>query len=198
MTLASRPVPLLKLRIPKDTPSELREFLREITPATTAYEEKFSANLARWIVKQITFDKLTTIPGVFHKKNDPSDIFVACYDRGFDEDLAGSRLRSIISLGSAATTGLYAGMRIRSLRNITDEFWNEYRQRGKCAIDPTHSTYGCERWEEDAKGAYRTCRWCGLKQKAVHRVIKTVTTDWVDQPGRPAIKPAPRKSHKRA
>lgn len=50
------------------------------------------------------------------------------------------------------------------------DIWPRYVSDGRCVIDTTHTAYFIgedSRWSVNARGARRTCLWCG---KASHRL----------------------------
>lgn len=54
-------------------------------------------------------------------------------------------------------------------------FWEEYKQAGRCAIDPDHGEYfvGEEsRWHQE--GNVRHCLWCGKVTQQLHTWTETI------------------------
>ncbi len=61
------------------------------------------------------------------------------------------------------------------------DFWKDYEERGRCAIDPSHNMrfVGDEnRYQQN--GDARTCRWCGTRQNLVTKTHEYQV--WENQP----------------
>lgn len=142
------------------------------TIRTTRREDKYSANLYRWLVK--SHRKHWTAPNVFIQlghdicqvesfnpdQTQAPAIYLGMPDNG---DLFGSHLSRILTMGAKAETACYTGFALphRAI-DITQDFWERYLLLGKCAIDPEHTLYGSERY--DTSNKHRQCRWCGRKE----------------------------------
>lgn len=164
---------------------ELLRFLR-----TKKADPKYSRNLCNWAHKYRGDLRVYVRTGgrqpnqEFYPSATPEawwDSWQAVIIGGAQEQrgagwIPGSRLVRILVEGGREPywANIFSGQ--DDVVEITTAFWEAYREHGKCALDPLHVTYH-ERWHTE--GLYRTCQWCGLKQKGRDRV-RVTCTPWVE------------------
>lgn len=96
---------------------------------------------------------------------------------GYKDDLGsliGARLPQVLCFGKKAEVFSYSGLRFKEVEN----FWENYCQTGRCAIDPQHKEYfvgDASRW--DVRGNTRSCMWCGKGQQVLKRWTETATVE---------------------
>ena len=130
---------------------------------------KYSPNLYKWIKSQ----KLR-YPRIYKDKE--GRFWIGLIDKEFPGDLLGCRLAGVLCNGKKERMGWLLGF----ANQITEctNFWSEYRQDGRCAIDRDHAMafVGDEtRWQQD--GDFRRCQWCGQATQRLHRWTETVARE---------------------
>jgi hypothetical protein len=92
-------------------------------------------------------------------------------------DFSGALLMTVLSRGPDAPRMCYPNI-MRCLEQVGG-FWPRYLRIGRCAIDPLHTLHfsGNDRYAENHD--YRTCLWCGLKQRRLDSTQTIPVENWV-------------------
>jgi hypothetical protein len=162
------------------------EVLHSITPASRAYTEKFSFNFAAFVKKRgVHFAERLRFfyaRGGADEVWDQSKTLMHQVYVGFmdgESFLIGARLSEIVTMGRKAGHWAYPVHREFpfGLEDITERYLASYLRDGKCAFDPEHCRYfDSDRFETEADGKRRTCRFCGRVEVAKRvRKVKTET-----------------------
>ncbi len=90
----------------------------------------------------------------------------------------GCQIMRIFCVGAGAEIFAHVGL-AKHLTPIPD-FWELYREKGRCAIDPEHkiSFVGDEASRYAYQGDVRTCRNCGAKHRRVRHEEVVVSETW--------------------
>lgn len=127
---------------------------------------KYSPNLYKWIKSQ-----RLSHPRIYRDKE--GRLWIGLIDDKFPGDFLGCRLAGVLCEGRKERMG----WRPNFVSKITEciDFWSEYRQAGRCAIDPDHGEYfvGEEsRWYQE--GNVRHCLWCGKVTQQLYTWTETI------------------------
>lgn len=151
--------------------------LKQITPLTKGFGEKFSPNLAMYLRKYPDAIRFFFAGDKDVREWTPERTITHLLYLGFMDGnlLIGSRVAEIIHYGRKAQRWAYPPKNFASgLRDVTVELLPRYVELGKCALDPEHRLYfDSERYVE--RGDTRTCKWCGQVQ-ARKVIVETVET----------------------
>lgn len=135
--------------------------------------KKFSPNLYRFLKKVSKRYDLNEL-GVYIDNHQTKWIGILREDGWF----SGCRLTAVLCYG--AKEQIYAHPNMTTLKKIED-FWSNYEQVGRCAIDPEHQMFFIDdksRW--DQKGDLRECIWCGCCSQSITKVKKMIAiSKWV-------------------
>lgn len=128
----------------------------------------FSPNLYRWMKRN---------PSRVHRV-DRWHWLGTDYLGYFDEDgwFSYSRLIGVTVHGAPQT--VFKTNQRDLVEAVRVPLWESYVWVGRCAIDPEHE-FGFQDQRFDVVGDFRTCRWCGLRQRAVRKVRRTTYVRWV-------------------
>jgi len=136
--------------------------------------DKYSPNLRKWLRKELDrlgeHVELVVVSregrrriGYFH-----------------EDDFVGADLPRVLNSGVRALKFCFVEAKLHGYQ-ADPEFWEKYRELGKCHLDPAHSWYN-ERWIQTGAKS-RQCRWCGrrhrlysvVEKSEVWREVKTTT-----------------------
>jgi hypothetical protein len=159
-----------------------KEFLNRINPKRDQ-SSKYSQYLYLWLRYNKRYRKVFFAENFWfdpeksdefsEDKNVSHQIYIGIPDEvPNDEFFSGSELRRIINFGSKEHGYAYHLKKLGNVTDITDWFWEKYLRIGKCAIDPEHTIYWRERYD-DIDDKSRSCRWCGRVEN-LHIVERTV------------------------
>lgn len=141
--------------------------LSDINPKKT---QAFSPNLYLWLRKNRLMRKLA----------DRYDVDGVEYLGFLDEGgfLIGSKLWAVLCKGSAEKVWAFPAMSKVAIRR---PLWEDYLNRGRCAIDPAHEMHFLgDRFS--ITGDTRVCQWCGcIQQRETYEVV-TTRERWATQP----------------
>jgi hypothetical protein len=107
-----------------------------------------------------------------------------CLWLGYMDDngsLIGARMSQVLCYGRKVE--VFCHVNVGPLQEVTD-FWQQYAQDGRCAIDRAHTTAFLNddtRWSQ--KGSTRHCQWCRKVSQRLTRTeqVKVVTDErWVN------------------
>jgi len=135
--------------------------------------DKYSPNLAAWLVEVNRFVRSWGEPKVFFDQNNAH--WIGWIDSDDFGCFIGAKLMTVLALGGKAQTGWHAQHRWQASSKLTEipDFWRDYKAIGRCAIDRDHSldfVNSDTRWTYD--GDSRSCNWCG--QHTQQRQVETV------------------------
>lgn len=148
----------------------------DLTRIHPSQGNKYSPNLYKWLAGA-KYRRDTS--EIWHPMNQSDTLFIGFVCREF-RNFVGSRLGQVLCYGNKAASGEYIGMHQDSLLLIPN-FWSEYYEIGRCAIDRDHSKWFVseDRWE--TKGHVRRCKWCGnCTQKLVKKKVVSTHEAWVN------------------
>ena len=135
---------------------------------------RYSPNLNRWLA--LNAKRGIRRPRVYRDRD--GILWIGRMDD--DGWFTGTRIMRCLTEGGRAEVGAY-GHLSESLTECPD-FWREYDEKGRCAIDTEHRVgfIGEEtRWT--VNGDRRSCRWCGEAVQRLERWTETVERSrWVD------------------
>lgn len=133
---------------------------------------KYSPNLHKWLKSQRRPDLIKVL-------TDTSSgvLIIGCVDNEYGDGqwLHGTALMSVLRNGKKATCFAYPMGSRHAFVELPD-FWERYKEDGRCAIDPNHERHfvGDEsRWVND--GDTRECQWCGKRKERLETWVETVT-----------------------
>lgn len=155
--------------------------LKQIAPSISA---AFSPNLYRWMRAKGHFYKdggvLQTVfrvkPGTTLAQEFGAGTLMIGYagDQG-ENGFIGIRLIAALCHGTKAGSFYYVGM--AAMLDEVADFWEQYMQVGRCAIDPDHKEgFMGDRFTLD--GDTRTCLWCGAKHDRVMTPRTVFVESW--------------------
>lgn len=130
---------------------------------------KYSENLFKWCKKALCREGIREIR-VFESSGEASQNLYIGYE--FDSDFIGSRLWAILTEGAHTFIFSYGFD-----RKVVPDFWEKYKERGKCALDVDHRFYD-DRWLMPSE-TERTCAWCGFSQKRESYTYTVTKERWV-------------------
>ncbi len=93
-----------------------------------------------------------------------------------DRAIIGERLIAVLCQGRSAISKFWMG--VEGLVEVKG-FWEQYVQKGRCAIDPQHLMHfaGDEtRWQQE--GDSRLCLWCGQRQELARWTETVERQEW--------------------
>lgn len=132
--------------------------LKKLSPS---FGDKFSPYLYQWLKKNFIECQYET--KVFINKDGIR------YIGFFDEEgwFYGSNFMGVLCHGKKEGTSASYPSTVSSFQEVKD-FWAQYAELGRCAIDPEHKEHfrGNTRWIEN--GHIHTCTWCGYVKDDVH------------------------------
>lgn len=142
----------------------IRELVKHIDPALW---DAYSPNLVKWlkaagrdgdcVFRLRAGAKLERVYG-------PNAMFVGQkfnFDDAFDTDFSGALLMGTMTFGRNATRYCHAGL-FPQLQEI-DNFWQQYIDKGRCAIDPDHRVIFRENNRIVTREGESHCAWCSAK-----------------------------------
>jgi len=135
--------------------------------------DKYSPNLHAW-VKRSRYG----LPDVF--RNHEGALYIGVKDTNTEDGewFTGAQLNSVLCNGLRTASYAYPPNQAEKL-TLVEGFWEDYTERGRCAIDPTHLVWFLGyRWTVD--GDKRTCNWCGCTQIQRHWTERVERHDWFD------------------
>lgn len=139
----------------------------------------YSPNLYAFIAKSEREHKPITVYRVAQENQSypVGELFI-----GYQDDngcFNGSRLNNVLIKGSK--TDRWAFTKLNGVIEPVPDFWDRYRELGRCYLDPEHRIHFVdERWEVQA--TTRTCRWCGRKEHKHFVPVTTIRTEWKTEP----------------
>ena len=140
---------------------------------------KYSQNLFKWLTKNPRHRQVfqtTSMFGckVFHETWRLRDITIgqirdgSVYVSGRNLGDITAKVRGVMSMNYAYTKGIW------QLKEITDEFWAAYLQKGRCVWDAEHGMYmQNDENRYSYEDGFRVCNWCG----AVHEAKRETTVE---------------------
>ena len=139
----------------------------------------YSPNLHAWVKKNTHIFGDGGTPDTVWKlrAGAPSDLpegtlYIGHKDGGL---FSGARLNMVLCYGAKQQRVAYVDV----ARHVTpvEDFWQQYKILGRCAIDPEHKIYFLgDRWSE--RGDARTCLWCGHQQRLLRWNETVERTRW--------------------
>jgi hypothetical protein len=142
-----------------------------LSTVQTKHGEKYSPNLYQFL----RHNKLIRLYGHVWKDKE-NTLWIGLKDDGF---FIGARLIAALCHGGKTPTASHAG--IGPLTEVKN-FWNEYLQIGRCAIDRNHQMpfIGSEnRFRTSDDPDIRTCKWCGITQQRKIHARTVIEEKWI-------------------
>jgi hypothetical protein len=145
------------------------DFIKEIKPEIKGKSDKFSWNLYNWLKKNPNLYRIykatwNPVSGI----GEPDSYYVGNMEDGWFSGLMLMR----VCCGSKHAYAFGKAHDIDNWIDITNEFYEKYREMGVCAI-PNY--YTCHNWEYKGKTT-RQCKNCGIIEK--RRTVRIPTQIW--------------------
>lgn len=159
--------------------------LSELNPKQSP---SFSPNLYKWMREHAHFYKDGGVAETVYrvKPNTPSAKHFGANTKvigypinGYegDTDFSGALLIGVLCNGVNEKRACYAGLALDV--ELVDNFWEQYLDIGRCAIDPEHKEHFINGERYVIEGDTRTCLWCNAKQKRVLTNRVVIDESWI-------------------
>jgi len=135
---------------------------------------KFSPNLYNFLNNKNKLKKRNRDISFF--RDETKQLYVGYKDEC--GDLIGARVSRILAVGSKAEIYCYVDSKFTEDK----KFANNYRRKGRCAIDTKHTTiFVGDEQRFSHYGDKRVCNWCGEVHKKHEEIETRKRTTWVNE-----------------
>lgn len=148
-----------------------KEYIESIMTKEKGISNKYSWNLYRYLKNFIGKE-------VWAYKAPNGRIFLAIFKKpeGIGHDNYGNFVNTIQTTDVKVRVSYYswANEDFSSYTEITNTFFEEYKQKGRCAIDKAHDGWleGAKRRFTEIDSETRKCNWCGAILKKKTRLVE--------------------------
>lgn len=146
-----------------------RGTLMDLTRIEPSNGAKYSPNLHGWLTNPRKKHRRMT-SRVYRDRD--GTLWIGMLD---GKNLVGQKLMSVLVAGAQADSACWVNL--KGLAEV-ENFWRDYEQDGRCAIDREHKGHfiGDEsRWR--VSGSERGCMWCGRHRQILRRWAEVVVRE---------------------